>query len=266
MKANGRALIIKTICFLTGCASLSNTRVRDIEGRKVAYASKGEGSPVIVLESGMGPSMSTWAAIFENLSQLTRVFAYDRPGCRRSTQNQVPKTGRGLADQLHQNLVSTDHAPPYLLVGHSAGGLYLNIFARMYPEKVVGVVLIDSTHPFQFEYFKKDHPILYTAFVTTTAIGNTRYEASILKNIHAEFASIESFPNIPLIVLTAESSSIFVTTKMRKKWLEFQEDLANMSINATHKVIAGSGHFIYKDKPQIVVEEITRLLNPSFPN
>jgi hypothetical protein len=102
---------------------------------------------------------------------------------------------------------------------------------------------------------------LYIAFVTVTAIGTTRYEASILKNIHAEFASIEPFPNIPLVVLTSESYSIFETTKMRKKWLEFQEDLANMSIYATHKVVTGSGHFIYKDKPQYVVEEITMLFN-----
>jgi pimeloyl-ACP methyl ester carboxylesterase len=155
MYANKRPLIINTILVLAGCTRMPNISVRDIQGRKVAYACKGEGSPVIVLESGMGPSMSTWAPIFENLSQITRVFAYDRPGYGRSTQNQVPETGRELADQLHQNLASTDHAPPYLLVGHSAGGLYLNIFARMFPEEVVGVVLIDSTHPFQFEYFKK---------------------------------------------------------------------------------------------------------------
>ena len=130
-----------------------------------------------------------------------------------------------------------------MLVGHSAGGLYVNVFARIYPEEVAGVVLIDSTHPLQFEYFRKDQSILYAVFVTSTATGNTRYEASILRNIHAEFASIEPFPDIPLVVLTAENSSLFETAEMRNKWLEFQQDLASMSIYATHKVIAGSGHF-----------------------
>ena len=150
---------------------------------------------------------------------------------------------------------------PYLLVGHSAGGLYVNVFARIYPEEVAGVVLIDSTHPLQFEYFRKDQSILYAVFVTSTATGNTRYEASILRNIHAEFASIEPFPDIPLVVLTAENSSLFETAEMRNKWLEFQQDLASMSIYATHKVIAGSAHFIHKDKPQVVIAEITRIIN-----
>ncbi|MDH3376783.1 MAG: alpha/beta hydrolase [Gammaproteobacteria bacterium] len=260
---NRQSLIFYTILFLAGCASLPDTSIRDIQNRKVAYAGKGEGSPIIVLESGMGPSMTTWAPIFENLSQITRVFAYNRPGYGRSTLNKVPTTARELAEQLHQNLISTGHAPPYLLVGHSAGGLYVNVFARMYPEEVVGVVLIDSTHPSQFEYFRKERPVLHTAFITTTAIGNTAYEASILKNIHTEFASIEPFPNIPLVVLTAEKSSLFETAKMRKKWVEFQEDLANMSTHSTHKVVLGSGHFIHKDNPQLVIEEITRLISGS---
>ena len=102
---------------------------------------------------------------------------------------------------------------------------------------------------------------MYAVFVTTTATGNTRYEASILRNIHAEFASIEPFPDIPLVVLTAENSSLFETAEMRNKWLEFQQDLASMSIYATHKVIAGSAHFIHKDKPQVVIAEITRIIN-----
>ena len=157
-------------------------------------------------------------------------------------------------------MVSTGLAPPYLLVGHSAGGLYVNIFARLYLEEVAGIVLIDSSHPLQFEYFRKDQPILYTAFIATTAIGSMQYEASILKGIHLEIASIAPFPDVPLVVLTAESSSSFETEKMRQKWLEFQEDLANMSIHATHKVVADSGHFIHQDKPQIVIEEITRLV------
>jgi pimeloyl-ACP methyl ester carboxylesterase len=183
-------LILFTVLFLTGCASLPNVKVHDIQNRRVAYASKGEGTPVIVLESGYGALMSTWAPIFENLSEVTRVFAYDRPGYGWSTLNPTPATARELAEQLHQNLVSTGHEPPYVLVGHSAGGLYVNVFARIYPEEVVGVVLIDSSHPYQFEYYKKELPHLYSEFASITAkekkgirkINSKEYTYKIRKN------------------------------------------------------------------------------------
>jgi pimeloyl-ACP methyl ester carboxylesterase len=207
--------------------------------------------------------MSTWVPIFESLTEVTRVFAYDRPGYGRSSLHQYPETARELAEQLRQNLVATGHTPPYVLAGHSAGGLYVNVFARLFPNDVAGVVLIDATHPSQFEYIKEEQPILYSTFITTTAMGKTRYEASILKNMHTEFASFGPFPDIPLVVLTAEKSSIFENEKMRKKWLEFQEDLASMSFKATHKIVAGSGHFIHKDKPNIVIKEIKRIVSTS---
>ncbi len=217
--------------------------------------------PVVVLEAGMGPSMSTWAPIFESVSQVTKVYAYNRPGYGRSTIGEVPGSARILAKQLHQNLEATGHKPPYLLTGHSAGGLYVNMFARMYPEEVAGVLLIDSSHPSQFEYFRKEQPLLHSALITTSAIGKMTYEASILKNVHAEFDQITSFPDIPLVVLTAEKSSLFESQAMRKKWLEFQVDLAEMSTQAKHKVIEGSGHFIHSDKPQVVIKEIIGLIN-----
>ncbi|MDH3375590.1 MAG: alpha/beta hydrolase [Gammaproteobacteria bacterium] len=262
-KMDNLSLFLYTLLVLTGCVSLPNVKVDNVQDRQVAYTSKGVGTPVIVLESGLGPSMTTWAPIFESLAEITRVFAYDRPGYGHSSLHQYPETARELAEQLRQNLITTGHSPPYLLAGHSAGGLYVNVFARLYPNDVAGVVLIDATHPSQFEYFREEQPILYSTFITTSAMGKTRYEATILKNMHTEFASIGRFPDVPLVVLTAEKSSIFETQKMRNKWLEFQQDLASMSTKATHKVVAGSGHFIHKDKPNIVINEIKEIVAAS---
>lgn len=91
-----QSLISFTVLFLTGCASLPNVKVQDIGSRKVACASKGEGTPVIVFESGYGDLMSTWAPIFESLSEVTIVFAYDRPGYGHSTLNPAPATARKI--------------------------------------------------------------------------------------------------------------------------------------------------------------------------
>lgn len=258
--ASGLALC--ALLLLTSCATLPNVEVQNIQDRQVAYAAKGKGIPVIVLESGLGVSMSTWSPIFERLSETTRVFAYDRLRLGRSTQTQTPETAWEVAEQLHQNLISTGHAPPYLLVGHSAGGLYVNVFARMYPEEVMGVVLVDSTHPSQFENSRTEQPITYLTLLAASVIGKMADDASIIKNVHNEFKNIEPFPDIPLVVLTADKF-LLETTQRRERWLELQEDLASMSTDLTHKVVAGSGHFIHKDNPQIVIEEITRLINAS---
>lgn len=256
-----RAQSFLLVLLLYGCASLPYESISELGDRKVSYSSKGVGSPVVILEAGMGPSMSTWAPIFEDISEITKVYAYNRPGYGRSTGGKTPSTARMLVEQLHHNLEVSGHSPPYLLVGHSAGGLYVNMFARIYPEEVAGVLLIDSSHPSQFEYFKNERPLLYSAFVATTSLGNATYEAFILKNIHKEFRNIAPFPDVPLVVLTAEKSSLFETPAMRDKWLEFQMDLSTMSTEAKHMVVKGSSHFIHRDNPNAVVAEITSLIN-----
>lgn len=244
-------LLLCAAISLAGCARSPNVKVYAFDGRRVAYIGRGEGSPVVVLESGYGVLLSTWEPIFDSLSKVTSVYAYDRPGYGRSTQEQPPTTAREVAEQLHQNLVSTGYAPPYVLVGHSVGGLYVNVFARIYPAEVAGVVLIDPSHSLQFEHLREEQQGQYSEFLTTTANGERAYEGSILRNIHAEFASIEPFPDVPLVVLTAETT----------EHVEYHEDLAGMSAQASHRVVAGSGHFIHQDQPQIVIEEIKSLLN-----
>lgn len=256
-----RSLSLVAVLFMAGCASLPGMNVKDIDSRKVAYAAGGEGAPVIVLESGMGSNMSTWSSVFDSLIQITSVFAYDRPGYGHSRQHRNPASATELVRQLHQNLTTTGQTPPYLVVGHSAGGLYVNIFARMYPHETAGVVLLDSSHPRQTEYFRNQRPMLYSAFLATTAIGKTAHEADILINIHGEFEGLAPFPDVPLTVLTAERSSVFETSAMRKQWLEFQKDIAGMSSRSVHKIVEDSGHFIHKDKPQAVIDEITRFVN-----
>jgi pimeloyl-ACP methyl ester carboxylesterase len=211
-----------------------------------------------VFESGYGALMSNWEPIFGSLRKVTRVFAYDRPGYGSSTQEQAPTTARQLAEQLHENLVSTGHPPPYVLVGHSAGGLYVNVFARVFPEDVAGVVLIDSSHPMQFEYMRQEQPDRYTDFLEFIADGEPAYEGSILKSIHTEFASIEPFPDVPLLVLAPETVA---SDEYLEQSSEYQKDLANMSMSVTHRVVEGSGHWIHTDQPQIVIEEIKGLLD-----
>ena len=101
----------------------------------------------IILESGLDlyGSMS-WAPIQESLSREFRVCAYDRPGIMWSDPSTSSKDAETLAAQLNDLLKQTGEAPPFLLVGHSLGGLMMQVYAASYPDQVQGIVLIDSSH------------------------------------------------------------------------------------------------------------------------
>ena len=244
-----------------GCATLKNVTQKQVDNRRVEYVGAGSGSPTIVLETGMGPDIKTWLPIFDSLAALTHVFAYNRPGYGNSGLLHAPENVKQVAEHLRENLKATGQPPPYILMGHSAGGLYVNMFARLYPEEVAGVVFLDASHPEQFEYFRKHQPMLYGMLVTSTTKGNRKYELSIIKNAESDFVGPPPFPDVPVVVLTAgKKSSPLETDKLRGKWLEFQKDLAALSEQSTHIVVEGSGHFIHKDKPGLVLREIGKII------
>ncbi len=216
---------------------------------------------MVVLETGMGPTMDTWRSIFDEVSASTRVFAYNRPGYGRSSARQAPQSAQDIAERLHRTLRQTGHPPPYVLVGHSAGGLYAAVFARTYPDEVAGVVLIDSSHPSQFDYLKAEKPVLHGMLITSASVGRRRYESKILRGLSREAENWGPFPDVPLVVLTAEKSSLFETRAMRKQWLVFQREFAAMSAQSTHIFVDGSHHFIYKDKPEVVIRAIKNVVD-----
>lgn len=107
----------------------------------------GRGSPVVVLESGLGGLSLDWALVQPELSRLTTVCSYDRPGYGHSSNCAKERTAGQIADDLYFLLHRAGFKnDKYILVGHSFGGLPVRVFAGRYPEKAAGVALIDSAH------------------------------------------------------------------------------------------------------------------------
>ncbi|TAK09293.1 MAG: alpha/beta hydrolase [Candidatus Manganitrophaceae bacterium] len=116
----------------------------DIGGRRLHLRAMGEGSPTVILEAtGFGCSVD-YASIQSEIAEMTRVCAYDRAGMGWSDPYHAPRSVQALVDDLRTLLQRGEIPPPYLLVGGSAGGLIVELFARTYPEEVVGLVLIDA--------------------------------------------------------------------------------------------------------------------------
>lgn len=116
----------------------------DIGGYRLHLNCQGSGGPTIVLEAGGGETQLDWALVQPELAKQARVCAYDRAGLGWSETSPRPRTATVMADELHMLLDRAGIAGPYVLVGHSLGGLVARQFAVAHPHDVVGMVLVDS--------------------------------------------------------------------------------------------------------------------------
>jgi len=116
-----------------------------VGGYKMHIHCTGQGSPTVILASGMSDFSVSWAYVQPEIAKYTRVCSYDRAGLGWSEPSPLPRTVNTLVEELHTLLVNANVQGPYVLVGHSLGGMLIRVYANNYPDKVVGMVLVDST-------------------------------------------------------------------------------------------------------------------------
>jgi len=121
----------------------------DVDGIQMRLDCRGAGSPTVVLEAGAQSSGMYWVLIQDDVAKFTRVCSYDRAGYGWSDSLHETMMPERVADMLHALLENGGEKPPYLMVGHSFGGIYIRSFTAEYPDEVVGMVLVDSSHDAQ---------------------------------------------------------------------------------------------------------------------
>jgi pimeloyl-ACP methyl ester carboxylesterase len=119
----------------------------DVGGFRLHLNCTGEGSPAVVMDSALGGSSVSWLLVQPQLAELTRVCTYDRAGFGWSDRGPMPRTAGRIADELRVLLERAHVPPPFVVVGHSFGGLVMRIFAARYRSDVTGLVLVDPAHP-----------------------------------------------------------------------------------------------------------------------
>ena len=147
-------LILALVTLTAGAIAKANLAKRypapgqlvDVGGYKLHIHCTGQGSPTIILEAGMGDSLLTWSKVQPGISKSTRVCSYDRAGYGWSEESPHPRTASTQVEELHTLLVNASVQGPYVLVGHSLGGMLVRMYAHNYPGEVVGMVLVDSFH------------------------------------------------------------------------------------------------------------------------
>lgn len=115
----------------------------------------GGGSPTVILEAGSGVPWYQWGPVQRAAAQYARVCSYDRAGYGLSELGPNPRTGKIIAEELQTLLRAAQIQPPYLLVGHSLGGMFIRVFEALYPEQVIGLILVDSVHEEQWKRLPK---------------------------------------------------------------------------------------------------------------
>jgi pimeloyl-ACP methyl ester carboxylesterase len=285
-----KTLLLAVITSLTLFPSSGQTRLITIDGTTIQIQTKGvenrvPGQPVVVFESGLGTPLGNWDTLFDEVAKQAPVVAYDRPGIGDSAPNQEMPTLQNVTERLRKVLQSLKLPPPYLLVGHSLGGVYVRGFALYYPQELAGLVIIDPADftetcanlglPWRevgFSQAKVDTLVMERKQgkykPNQEAPIAIQREGEVLFDLRkAEFTQIRStpLPDIPVAIVTSGRFDPFpnVATydealfKAKMKYrIERWTNLMNTIPRGRLFYSANAGHFVHRDDPLLVIASI----------
>ena len=274
---------VETVLEATSQPTPSAGRTYDVAGHRMYLRCEGAGSPTVLLSSGAGERSSSWAWIAPAVARDTRVCSYDRAGLGWSG-SAGPQDGVAVATDLHALLQVAQVPGPYLLAGHSTGGVYNMIFAARYPDETAGMVLLDSATPDQFAL--PAYPSAYSAWRRVSGVlpslarlgaarvafgagfgglpaqarsderafasdaGDLRGQRDEWRQLPIAFGqakALHDFGAKPLIVVTAGRGA-------QAGWPAAQDRLAALSSNAAHRTFAAASHEAFLEDQRFAAE------------
>lgn len=267
-------------------------RLVDLGGYKLHIQCAGPslaGSPTVVLDSGLVGSVLDWRRVFPQVARFARVCAYDRGGYGWSESSPRHRDLDGITADLHDLLEKSGERPPYILVGHSLGGLNLWAFASRYPAEAAGLVLVDSAHPrqsFYFPYLERVRMQLLRwtlpfglprwrgwcggpdriRSVETAVACQPRYQRSFyqqrdaMPQYLADARRLPALGSLPGIVVSRDFQPSRADALQESRWRDWQQDLSRIFSVSSSVTAEGSGHDIPNERPDVIVQAIRDLL------
>ncbi len=247
----------------------------------------GEKSPTVLIDVGLGDASANWLKIARTLSKNVKVCLYDRAGYGWSDPGAGERTTDQIVHELNMLLELAAIPGPYVMVGHSFGGFTARYFAATYPEKTIGAVLIDSSHPDQIyrlsalDKVKQKRPLKLARTKPAPDYMNETEKRwyflnSSRKAVFAQMEELRSFkqsayqvkhsgplPDIPLAVLSRGKNQLpeINGVSLEAEWQDMQNDLLSLSNQSWHTIIKNSGHRIYLDAPEEIIKNVLKVVN-----
>jgi pimeloyl-ACP methyl ester carboxylesterase len=271
----------------------------DVGGYRLHLHCTGQGSPTVVLESGLAGISPLWARVQAGVAATTRVCAYDRAGLGWSDPGPAPRDARQIARELHALLGIAGVAGPYVLVGHSLGGEYALAYADAYPADVAGLVLVEASHPDGFAGTPEERarfdgmtrqaallpplsrlgilrllgfpaadpglpveqrPVVRALGSTTRFVETYRAELRAIPASADQVRAMGDLGTLPLIVLTAtDHGSGADAPQGEARWQALQAELAARSSASVHRVVDGATHMSLVTDPEDAVVTVAAI-------
>ncbi|WP_246025997.1 alpha/beta fold hydrolase [Peribacillus cavernae] len=225
------------------------------------YYVQNRGKPTIVMDAGYGDYSKTWDTLIPEAANLTRVFVYDRAGLGKSEKSPNPRTSAEMVKELNDLLQKSKIKPPYILVGHSFGGVNVRLYATEFPEKVAGVILVDSTPADYRERFLPTMPAEFQEAYKKQFILEGTYD-EFMESLN-QLSENRYLGSIPLIVLSAGKKAYY-STESQALWHKMQKEILGISENSELIIAENSAHYIQNDRPEIVIGAIKRLIQIDY--
>jgi pimeloyl-ACP methyl ester carboxylesterase len=268
----------------------------DVGGHRLHLHCTGSGSPTVIIEAGWGGWSASWSWVQPEVAKTTRVCTYDRAGMGYSEEGPLPRTANQFTHELHTLLQEAGISGPYVLAGHSLGGLPVRVFAHTYPTEVAGVVLIDSMNPRQLKGTPADATAQvagqsrgFSIFTLPARIGLLRLLAGPLgstptlppdveqaytaRSVSTRFAQATLDEGKGMAMSLAQAGAVAslgdtplivlsrgLDLDSNPEWPGMQTELLQLSSQSRQVIAEKSGHNIEEDQPQAAVDAIIQMV------
>ena len=263
-------------------------------GRRLYLECAGQGSPTVLLEAGYRSPATVWTddlvqpddprtMVFAGVARFTRVCAYERPGAdavvdgafqpSRSDAAPMPRSAESVIADLNALLQTAAVPGPYVLVGHSLGGLFVRLYAATYPDEVVGLVLVDAWPEELKKLLTAEQWQAYVAFnsvVPPRMADDTGYETldfAAASTAMVTAAAAHPLPALPLVVLAhgqpfgvPASGLGFPPEALETAWRTAQEQLAMLVPDGRFVVAEESAHYVQLQQPDLVIAAVRQVV------
>ena len=265
-------------------------------GRRLYLECAGQGSPTVVLEAGFRTRADLWSddliqpeaprtMVFPGVAAFTRVCAYDRPGTTtvtddvllpsRSDPVAMPRTAADSVHDLQALLEAADVPGPYVLVGHSYGGMLMRLYASTYPDEVVGMVLVDAFSEGLKAQMTAEQWTAYAAIFQPVPEALAGYSDLEFTDLDVSVSQVRDatdsspLPPLPLVLLSrgqpmampADLPGGLTGEGLERAWTVEQERLAALLPGARHVIAAESEHYIQLQQPELVIAAVRQVVD-----